>query len=231
LSGALIVFAKRPEPGRVKTRLTPPFTSEQAAGFYAAMLEDVLEASAGFAAETDLVPILAIDPASAVSEFEARVPGGFRVVAQQGEGLSARMEAAALGAFGEGFAPVLLRGSDSPTMTGETVAAALAALTHSDLVVCPDLDGGYNLVGLGRPAPGLFAHPMSTATVLEDTLSRARADGLECTCLDAGFDIDTVDDLVLLRRAISEGISLQCPRTVRYLDERGLWFGAEASES
>ena len=227
MSGALVVFAKRPAPGQVKTRLCPPFTPEQAADFYAAMLADVLEATAEIAAAEGLKPILAIDPPSAVVEFEGRVPAGFRVVAQQGAGLSARMEAAAAAAFADGFAPVLLRGSDSPTLAAETVAAACQATRGGGVAICPDLDGGYNLVAMGSPAPGLFSHEMSTATVLEDTATRAAALGLTCTRLAPGFDIDTVEDLVHLSTAVAEGKTLRCPRTVAFLDANGLWFGAQ----
>ena len=223
MSGALIVFAKRPEPGRVKTRMCPPLTPELAAGLYAAMLDDVLEASEGMAARLGLTPILAIDPPDAVGEYERRLPAAFRVVPQTGADLSARMEAAAAAAFAEGFAPVLLRGSDSPAMGEATLRAACEALREHGLVLCPDLDGGYNLAGLARPAPGIFDHPMSTVSVLEDTLSRARARDLGCHVLPPGFDIDTIGDLEHLRSAVSGAESHQIARTVLFLDEQDLW--------
>ena len=223
MSGALIVFAKRPEPGRVKTRMCPPLTAEEAAEFYAAMLDDVLEASAVMARGAGLEPILAIDPPDAVAAFEARMPDEFRVLPQRGSDLSARMERAAADAFQAGFAPVLLRGSDSPAMQPETVSAACEALTKNDLVLCPDLDGGYNLVGLARPAPGVFDHPMSRSSVLEDTLSLAEARGLCCATLPPGFDIDTADDLAHLRQAFSEGENHHFSRTIHFLSQHRLW--------
>ena len=226
MSGALVVFAKRPAPGKVKTRLCPPFTPRQAADFYAAMLDDVLEASAAIARAQGLTPILAIDPASAVAEFERRVPAGFRVTPQAGADLSERMTSAAAAAFAEGFSPVLLRGSDSPALGRETVAEACAAAQGGGIAICPDLDGGYNLVAMGSPVPGLFAHAMSTATVLEDTAARARAAGRSCITLAPGFDIDTVEDLAQLRAAVAEGRTRQCPRTIAFLDAHDLWFEA-----
>ena len=60
--GAIVVFAKAPQPGRVKTRMTPPLTQQQAADLYAALLRDVLEATARFAADLSLVPVLAVHP-------------------------------------------------------------------------------------------------------------------------------------------------------------------------
>lgn len=217
----LVVFAKRPEPGRVKTRLCPPFTPEEAAGLYAALLEDVLEETSRIGRALGIATCLALDPPDAVAEFAGLLPAGMDLVAQRGDGLSARMEHAAASAFAAGHAPVLLRGSDSPLLGAETVAEALAALREHDLAVCPDLDGGYNLIGLAAPAPGLFDHPMSTARVLEDTLARARAAGLRARVLPAGFDVDTVDDLVHLRAASAPGAGQRARRTLAWLAAHG----------
>ena len=124
-----------------------------------------------------------------------------------------------------GRSPVLLRGSDSPSLGQATLSAALEALTHHDVVICPDRDGGYNLVGVRRPAPGLFTHPMSTGTELEDTLARAKQAGLSSTLLAPGFDIDTADDLKLLAEARKRGETKDCPRTLRWLDQNRMWPG------
>ncbi len=230
MSGALIVFAKDPEPGRVKTRMCPPFSPEEAAGFYAAMLEDVLEASEAMAADNGLQPILALDPPGVVEGYAQRLKA-YRVVAQRGADLSVRMENAAADAFAAGFAPVLLRGSDSPAMSGETLSDACAALESHELVICPDRDGGYNLVGLAAPAPRVFDHPMSTGSVQDDTLARARARGLRCKVLEAGFDIDVIDDLALLRRDYSEGKNHQYSRTILFLADRRLWVDPNGNDA
>jgi len=83
VTGVLIVFAKRPEPGRVKTRLCPAFTPAQAAALYRAMLADVLEASAAMAAEAGLDAVLAVAPATACAEQARECPPAFRVLAQR----------------------------------------------------------------------------------------------------------------------------------------------------
>lgn len=217
----LIVFAKRPEAGAVKTRLCPPFTPDQASAFYACLLEDVLEAMACAAPPLGLALRLAIHPAEAVASPGVPVPAAFTIVGQAGSGLSERMEHAIAAAAAEGFGPILVRGSDSPALDGSVLAAALADLGRVDLVICPDRDGGYNLVGLRGPAPGIFDHAMSTDSVLEDTLERADAMGLRYTVLPAGFDIDTVDDLRVLRA--TSGTMRSCSRTCAYLDENELW--------
>jgi rSAM/selenodomain-associated transferase 1 len=229
MSGALVVFAKRPEPGQVKTRLCPPLTPEQAAAFYACMLEDVLETSVRAAAALDLEAVLAVHPPEAAETLPA--PAGLRREPQHGADLGERMEHALARELAAGRSPVLLRGSDSPTLGLATLRAALDALTRADLVICPDRDGGYNLVGLARPAPGLFSHPMSTGSVLADTLTRARLCGLSHALLPAGFDIDSAADLGLLAEARSRGAAGACPHSVAFLDRHGLWPDGAATAS
>jgi rSAM/selenodomain-associated transferase 1 len=211
----------------VKTRLSPPFTSEQAARFYAALLADVLDATLAACRALDLEPVLAVHPPEAAARLAA--PTGFRREPQHGADLAARMEHAAARELAAGR-PVLLRGSDSPTLGVATLAAALDALAASDLVLCPDCDGGYNLVGLRKPAPGLFDHPMSTPSVLDDTLARARRLGLSYRLLPAGFDLDTAADLGRLAEARRTPAASLCPRTLAFLDREGLWpVGAPGS--
>jgi hypothetical protein len=219
--GVLVVFAKQPAPGQVKTRLCPPFTPEQAARFYAAMLEDVLEATLAACTQLGLEAVLAVHPPEAASSVAG--PPGLRREPQHGADLGARMEHAMTRELGAGRRPVLLRGSDSPTLGLATLSAALDALERTDLVICPDSDGGYNLVGLARPAPGLFSHPMSTASVLDDTLARAKTSRLTHTLLPAGFDLDTAPDLVRLAEARKRGAAGACPRTLAFLDRHSLW--------
>jgi hypothetical protein len=211
----------------VKTRLCPPFTSDQAARFYAAILADVLDATLAGCRALELEAVLAVHPPEAAARVPA--PPGFRREPQQGADLAARMEHAMARELAAGR-PALLRGSDSPTLGAATLEAALAALARSDLVLCPDRDGGYNLVGLARPAPGLFDHPMSTASVLDDTLAHARRLGLSHTLLPAGFDLDTAADLALLAEARRAGAAALCPRTLAFLDEEGLWAVDESGD-
>lgn len=223
MTGALIVFAKRPEPGRVKTRLCPAFTPAQAAALYRAMLADVLEASAAMAADAGLDAVLAVAPAHACAEQARECPPAFRVVAQRGADLGARMEWAIAEAAAGGASPILLRGSDNPALGVDAVRDACGALGASDLVLVPDLGGGYGLVGLRRPAPGLFSHPMSTSTVLEDTLEGAARQGLQVRLLDACFDIDTVQDLRRLAALRDRPEASRCARSLAYLDAEHLW--------
>ena len=207
----------------MKTRLCPPFSREQAAAFYAEMLADVLAATAAFCEALNLTPVLAVDPPEACASLAAGVPPAFRVVPQRGPGLAERMAHAAAAQWAAGATAVLLRGSDSPALDLATLRAGLEGLAETDLVLCPDLDGGYGLVALGRPAPGLFDHAMSTERVLDDTLSHARVLGLSARLLEPRFDIDTAEDLARLRARRDPSLETLCPRTLAFLDQHALW--------
>jgi rSAM/selenodomain-associated transferase 1 len=222
-NGVVVVFAKAPRPGFVKTRMVPPLTPAEASDLYARMLDDVLASTARAARDLGLSALACVHPRSACGEIARAVPSHFRVVGQRGNDLQQRMtwavrEAAALGA-----SRILLRGSDSPALEPASIARALAALETWDVVLCPDRDGGYTLVGMRQPTPGLFDHPMSTRSVLDDPLANARELGLRTHVEPPGFDLDTVEDIRLLARSRSDSLSRLCPATLRYLDENDLW--------
>jgi len=221
--GTFVVFAKVPEAGRVKTRLAPPFSPEQAAEFQAAMLTDVLAATAQVSRELGLAPVVSVHPWEQRGAIIRSAPPGFRVVGQRGDDLAQRMTWAVREAAAGGARRILLRGCDSPTLDGRAVSDALLALDQHDLVLRPDCDGGYGLVGLRKPVAGLFEHAMSTRSVLDDTLANAAQAGLRTQVAEASFDIDTVADLALLAAARRDGAAALCPRTLAYLDHHGLW--------
>jgi rSAM/selenodomain-associated transferase 1 len=228
--GWLVVFAKAPEPGRVKTRLCPPLTPAQAAELYRCLLEDAFAESAEAAAPLGLEPVVAADPAAAGPALAALAPRGFRAVAQSGPDLGARMTHVLRQAAAAGAAGLLMRGSDSPALDRATLQEAWAALTEHDVVLVPDPDGGYGLVGLGAralargaPAPGLFDHPMSTPTVLVETVARADCLGLAVRRLAPGFDIDRHEDLRRLAAFRHRSVTCPCPRTLAFLDAERLW--------
>jgi len=222
-SGAVVVFAKAPRPGAVKTRLCPPWSLQQAADFYAAMLRDVLAATGEFARNLHLDAVVAVEPWALRGAVAGLAPANFRLIPQRGADLAARMTWAVRELAGSGARRILLRGSDSPTLDEPVLREAVAALADSDLVLQPDRDGGYGLVGLTGPIPGLFDHAMSSETVLADTLANAHSAGRTSCVLAPGFDIDRPDDLAALAAARSAGACSVCPRTLAYLDEAGLW--------
>ncbi len=207
----LALFAKAPEPGHVKTRLCPPLSSGAAADLYRAMLLDVLEQHA---AARDLERVIWYTPTSSFAWFRDHAPSGYRLLPQYGTDLGARMAQVFRVHHAEGFRRIVLRGTDSPTLPEDRVPLAFEGLERSDLVVCPDLDGGYNLVGLRAPSPALFELQMSRASVLEKTLERAGKLGLAFEVLAPHYDIDTADDL---ERAILDLTAQRTPRTLHWV--------------
>jgi len=233
--GWLAVFAKAPRSGEVKTRLCPPFSHEQAAALYRCLLADGLEESAHAARALGLEPVLAVDPPEAVPELAALAPPGFRALPQRGADLGARMAHVARQAAASGAPLALLRGSDSPTLARAELGHCVCELGRTDLVVGPDRDGGYHLLGLGpralSRAGDLFDHPMSTPTVLRDTVARAERAGLSVGRLETGFDLDSFEDLRWLADARHRDGSIPCQRTLGFLDEQRLWPARSALDA
>ncbi|HEX9884519.1 MAG TPA: TIGR04282 family arsenosugar biosynthesis glycosyltransferase [Desulfobaccales bacterium] len=191
----LIIFAKEPVPGQVKTRLCPPLAPEAAACLYQSFLADILEEMGGLAG---LHLALAYSPAGAQAFFHNLVPAGVSLFPQEGADLGERMARAFDRGFAAGFATVLLRGSDTPDLPGAVVrqAAEVLAAGLAQVVLGPSPDGGYYLVGLRSPQPELFRGPAwSGAAVLQDTLKLARRLSLAAHLLPPWPDIDNLDDL------------------------------------
>lgn len=214
--GWFIVFGKAPRPGLVKTRLSPPLTLEQSALLYREMLIDVLESSLEFARALDLEPVLAFHPPEGAPEILDCVPASFRLQRQRGGGLGERMANAFAEAAAAGAERVLLRGSDSPAVSGAIFEQAMLFLDEgADIALSPDQGGGYAVVGMRSPHRTLFDLPMSTERVLDQTIRSAEAEGLVVRTTHSVFDLDIVDDLAELD-GLSEAERLNlCPRTVQ----------------
>jgi rSAM/selenodomain-associated transferase 1 len=121
---------------------------------------------------------------------------GVRLLAQRGEDLGARMADAFARAFARGASRVAIVGTDAPAVSRETVTEALGALDGADAVLGPSEDGGYYLLALREPWPGLFSGiAWSTPAVAAETRARAAALGLVLHELPARRDVDTLDDL------------------------------------
>ena len=203
--------------------MSPPLTPDQAADLYRNLLDDVLAVTAEFSRGLGLDPVVAVHPPEACGEMSGRVVPAFRVVAQRGRHLGERMAWAAREAGAAGARRILLRGSDSPLLPDRVLLQALRALDDHDLAVSPDRDGGYSLIALRKPCPGLFDHAMSTQSVLEDTLANARRLGLRPHVLPPSFDLDTAEDFLCLAEARARGCANLCPRTLAFLDKNDLW--------
>lgn len=217
---ALVIFAKAPRPGRVKTRLCPPLTPRQAADLYRAFLADLLDEVGGL---QDVRIWLAFYPAAARRDFRRLVPDKIRLLPQEGRELGARMAAAFERLFRDGAAKVCVIGSDQPLVCRSHVREAFRALNGSDVVLGPTQDGGYFLVALRSLAPGLFQGvAWSTARVWRQTLTRVKRAGLNVHALKASLDVDRPRDLRALVRALRDPrVRRRLPETRRVLRALG----------
>lgn len=217
-------MAKAPEPGQVKTRLSPPLSGEDAARLYRCFLMDKI---AQVRSVSTAEPVVAYAPDGAANLFAELAPG-FRLVPQGGGDLSARLVSVLGRLFGEGFDAVVVTDSDTPTLPSPCLerAVASAASGKHDLVLGPSQDGGYYLIGLRGIHHALFdGMPWSTPVVLEETLRRARALGHEVALLEPWYDVDTGADLVRLVSDLGGGGDDTPPRhTRRLLRESGRIF-------
>jgi uncharacterized protein len=193
MRAALLVLAKAPVPGRVKTRLCPPCTPGQAAAIARAALEDTI-AAAQAARAGRRVLVLAGGPASPL-------PRGWDVTAQRGDGLAERLAAA----FAD-HAPALLVAMDTPQVRPELLDAGLDALAAHDAVLGPAHDGGYWAIGLRRADDAVFAGvPMSVAGTCAAQRARLAALGLHTAPLPPLRDVDTIADARAVAREAPDG--------------------------
>jgi rSAM/selenodomain-associated transferase 1 len=184
---------KAPRPGAVKTRLAAEIGDARAAAAYRALAEGVLARTAAQAGEYQRLVFFA--PADARAEIATWLPGE-TLVAQQGDDLGARMHHAFAHAFAEGAEAIVLVGSDVPRLTRAHVTAAFDALERVPVVLGPAADGGYYLIALRSPQPGLFRGILwGSNSVRQATLQRAAPLALDVYLLEMLRDVDTAADL------------------------------------
>lgn len=207
---AVVVMAKAPVAGAVKSRLVPPLDPTEAAELNRCFLRDLTatieRAAAAFAARTGAraAGFVAYTPVGAESAFDGVTPPAFGLIPQRGEGLTARLTGVCEDLFAAGRVSVTLMNSDSPTLPARIVVAALAALARDgDRIALGGADdGGYCLIGLKRAHRRIFENiAWSTAAVYRETLARAAELRLEVAALDRWYD---VDDAASLRRLGAE---------------------------
>ena len=194
------IFAKRPVPGAVKTRLAAVIGAEAAARFYEVSLRTLLER----VREVTLRRVIAHAGNSEDDLAWFRPFEGYELWPQPTGDLGQKLAAWFYFACPTDDR-VLVIGSDSPTLPIEFITRAVTALNDCDCVIGPALDGGYYLLGLRQPAPQLFdGIEWSSPRVLEQTLSRAAEQGLRVTRLPTWNDVDEVADLAVLRDQLDE---------------------------
>lgn len=213
----LLIMAKAPHPGAVKTRLCPPLTPGLAADLYRAFLRDTIALGAGLPGTTVGV---VYPPTADDRALLALLPPGAVAWAQEGQGLGDGLRGAFDRAFAAGYRRVVVMSSDSPTLPATVLEEAFAALADHDLALGPTHDGGYYLIGLTSPQPRLFAGiAWSTAAVYRQTRERASESALRVRATAPWPDVDTIADLPVIAGHCARGAA---PHTTELLGNAAL---------
>jgi rSAM/selenodomain-associated transferase 1 len=209
---ALVIMAKAPRLGHVKTRLAESLAPEAIIELYKCLIEDTVQLARSVT--TDALAIVC--PFSDVSDLSAWLPD-IEVVAQEGKGLAAGLVSAFRIFIGRGHRRVVALDGDSPQIPGQTLEQAYRLLDSSDVVVGPTTDGGYYLVGTTAPQSALFDHDrIGSGNALDSLLVAARTLKLKVALTETAYDVDEPGDLARLSQELDLFPS-RAPRTARWL--------------
>ena len=203
----LAVMVKAPVPGRVKTRLVPPLTGEEAAALYGAFLVDIFSALRSLPSLDLYVFHAPFDFPLDAELLGGLVPESAELIPQQGDDLGERMENVFRHLLGElGYDKAAIIGSDSPDLPVEYIERAYGLLDPGGdgVVLGPAEDGGYYLIGAVRFSAPAFAAifrgmEWSTDGVFDETLRRCAAAGIAVKTLETWYDVDTVEEIKRVR--------------------------------
>ena len=210
----LVIMAKAPKPGLVKTRLIESLPTPAVTSLYRCLLEDTLALATSLAN----VEVAVMCPEPDQDELARLFGNKVQVVAQKGEGLAAGLNSVFQHFTSAGRQNVIAFNSDSPHLAPSVLEGAFDILATHDVVVGPTHDGGYYLVGAKAAHPALFeSDPMGTRSALDRLLTRAKLLELSTGFTEPFYDIDVANDLILLARELRLAPA-KAPRTAG-------WFG------
>jgi hypothetical protein len=220
---ALGIMTKAPEAGRVKTRLSPPLTPEEAAELNKCFLRDIGQSIDEAGHTTCSRGVAIYTPPGTESLYEGILPDSFLFVPQRGSEFGERLWSAGEDLLDIGFDSFCLINSDSPMVPASSFARAATLLKEPGerVVLGPSEDGGYYLIGLKRLQARLFQEiDWSTERVFEQTIQRSKELGLKAEILPVGLDVDdraTLRDLS--KRLFVDERQDTAPHTKRFLAE------------
>ncbi len=206
MRNALIIFARYPEAGKVKTRLAASVGNDKAAAFYKAWAEKIFFESKRSKLITHRY-LFYSEPDDG-EKMKSWTNNGFLLYPQKGLGLGERIKQAFNKVFDDKMLGAIIVGTDSPDLTGDIIDKAVMQLEKYDVVIGPAEDGGYYLLGMKRFYPELFdGIHWSTTYVLNQTVQKIEELGLSYYRLPVLMDIDTFDDLNRWNGKIQEFIN------------------------
>jgi rSAM/selenodomain-associated transferase 1 len=208
-SRRLVIFAKEPVPGRVKTRLVPALSPERAAACHKAFVEDTArrmsEAFGRVAGPTHADVAIAVEPFAACPELRRIAERYGLDVLDQGPGdLGERMERVFRGSAGDGGSCVLL-GADTPDLPVRYVESGFRHVENGRVALGPSGDGGYYLIGAANLVPAMFRLRAAWGgpDVLAETKTRLKAAGTAFELLPEWNDVDVYEDLLELAKRLA----------------------------
>lgn len=192
----LIVFAKEPVKGKVKTRLNGCLSSEKRLNLYKAFLRDTVDLTNKIKCENK---ILAYD-SNKEPGFLKKIAPNFVFYKQNGENLGMRMLNVLKFITKDNFSKAVIIGSDAPTLPACYIEKAFRQLDKKDIVLGPTLDGGYYLIGFKRPCSGVFRGiKWSANSVLKNTINNIKNLKRNFSLLDEWYDVDDKEALIRLK--------------------------------
>ena len=224
MSNILVIFAKAPIAGQVKTRLCPPLTLEQAAELARCFLLDIVERVCSL---PGVDVYIAFSPADSEPIFRALLPFPVSYFVQRGNSLGERELNIFLNLQQKKSSRVVLIGSDIPTLPISHLQEAFGKLadTHCDAVFGPSSDGGYYLVGMREVHTVLFENiTWSTSTVMAETLAQAQKHNLDVAVVPQWYDVDEHAELLRLVEELKTTTTPSAaPRTSALLRQLGFF--------
>lgn len=211
----LVIMAKAPKPGMVKTRLMQCLPSSAVTALYRCLLEDTV----ALATSLSSVEVAVMCPESDKEELVQLLGKTVQVVAQKGAGLAAGLTSVFRHFTAAGMQHVIAFNSDSPHLAPSVLDSAFEVLSTHDVVVGPTHDGGYYLVGANAAHPSLFeGDGMGTRSALDRLLTRTKMLDLSTGFTERFYDIDVANDLVQLARELQLDPG-KAPRTAAWIVE------------
>src|SRR5262249_52335169 len=211
-SRIVAIMAKAPRTGHVKTRLSPVFSADAIIELYRALVEDTIGLATRIRASTAVVC-----PAADAEEIARWLQNDVRIVPQRGRGLADGLTSCFDLLCDPTARRVIAFNSDTPHLEPHVLESAFAALADHDVVIGPCDDGGYYLVGVTHPHPGLFDPiAMGTGSAFDALVARTRRLGLSAAVMSEQYDIDLPHDLRRLARELADDPD-RAPRTAAVL--------------
>ena len=201
MKAAFVIMSRAPVAGETKTRLQSHLSPKECADLHKAFLKDITNKFSTIKKKYSKLDLyLSITPPGSENLFKELMNDDFNIIVQRGKDLGKKMYNSLLDAYQQSKSPVIITGSDLPSLPISIITESFAGLKARDLVIGPSLDGGYYLLGMKKPYSFLFDQQnWGNESVLEKTLKAASKHELKSHFLPEWYDVDTFNELLIFR--------------------------------